>query len=146
MSRAPSARRRTGAQAAVQGPVRDGHSDRLVPGAEHDDRAAATDGPGEPWLKGEPGRWWIRLAVQPGATHTRVVGLFDGCLKLQIKAPPIEGRANEAVIAWLAERLSLPRGSIRLTSGEHSRRKRLELDSPLSSEALSARLHQGARP
>ena len=95
---------------------------------------------------GEPGRWRIQLAVQPGAAHTRVLGLFDGCLKLQIKAPPIEGRANEAVIAWLAERLSLKRSAIRLTGGQRSRRKHLELDSPLSAEALSALLYQGERP
>ena len=71
----------------------------------------------------------VTLAVraQPGAKKTAIVGFYgegdSAQLKIAVQAPPIEGRANEALIAFLAETFSLPKKSVELVSGELSRSK-----------------------
>lgn len=71
----------------------------------------------------------VTLAVraQPGAKRTAIVGAYgDGDaaqLKIAVQAPPVEGRANEALIAFLAEKFELPKRSVELVSGELSRSK-----------------------
>ena len=71
----------------------------------------------------------VTLAVhaQPGAKKTAIVGIYgDGAkaqLKIAVQAPPVEGRANEALIAFLAKTLGLPKGAVALVSGELSRNK-----------------------
>lgn len=71
----------------------------------------------------------VTLAVraQPGAKKTAIVGAYgEGAaaqLKIAVQAPPIEGRANEALVAFLADLFSIPRGRIVLVAGETSRSK-----------------------
>ncbi|MDK9705830.1 MAG: DUF167 domain-containing protein [Desulforhopalus sp.] len=67
----------------------------------------------------------VRLHVQPKASKTRIVGLFDGCLKLAIQAPPVDGKANEEVIRFLADYFGVPGRNIVLKSGVQGRRKQL---------------------
>src|SRR5690606_39705401 len=52
------------------------------------------------WLSGSAGRWRLRLHVQPGASRTAVQGEHDGCLKLAVAAPPVDGKANDAILKW----------------------------------------------
>jgi uncharacterized protein (TIGR00251 family) len=71
----------------------------------------------------------VTLAVraQPGAKKTAITGIYgEGAaaqLKIAVHAPPLEGRANEALIAFLAETFSLPKSAVELKSGETSRSK-----------------------
>jgi hypothetical protein len=71
----------------------------------------------------------VTLAVraQPGAKKTAIVGIYgEGTaaqLKVAVQAPPLEGRANEALIAFLAETFGLPKSAVALVSGELSRNK-----------------------
>jgi uncharacterized protein (TIGR00251 family) len=71
----------------------------------------------------------VTLAVraQPGAKKTGITGIYgEGAsaqLKIAVQAPPVEGRANEALIAFLAENFSLPKSAITLTAGDLSRSK-----------------------
>jgi hypothetical protein len=71
----------------------------------------------------------VTLAVraQPGARTTAIAGVYgEGAsaqLKIAVNAPPLEGRANEALIAFLAELFSLPKSAVSLTSGASSRSK-----------------------
>jgi|SRR6516164_3359494 uncharacterized protein (TIGR00251 family) len=71
----------------------------------------------------------VTLAVraQPGAKKTAIVGVYgegdSAQLKIAVQAPPIEGRANEALIAFLAEMFDLPKKSVELIGGELSRSK-----------------------
>lgn len=67
----------------------------------------------------------LSLHCQPGAKASKVVGLHGERLKLQLQAPPLENRANEALVAWLADQLSLPRKQIELLTGHTSRQKRV---------------------
>lgn len=71
----------------------------------------------------------VSLAVraQPGAKKTAITGVYgegdSAQLKIAVHAPPIEGRANAALIAFLAETFSIPRNAVELTTGELSRSK-----------------------
>ena len=74
-----------------------------------------------------PGGVTVSVRAQPGAKKTAIVGIYgegeSAQLKIAVQAPPIEGRANEALIAFLAETCSIPRSSVELRSGELSRSK-----------------------
>ena len=67
------------------------------------------------------------MRAQPGAKKTAITGIYgegaDAQLKVAVQAPPLDGRANQALIAYLADFLSLPRASVELISGELSRSK-----------------------
>ena len=71
----------------------------------------------------------VTLAVraQPGAKKTAIVGIYgEGTtaqLKVAVQAPPLEGRANDALIAFLADIFDLPKSAVTLVSGEMSRNK-----------------------
>jgi len=71
----------------------------------------------------------VTLAVraQPGAKKTAITGVYgEGAaaqLKIAVHAPPIEGRANSALIAFLAETFGLPKNAVELVAGELSRSK-----------------------
>jgi uncharacterized protein (TIGR00251 family) len=71
----------------------------------------------------------VTLAVraQPGAKKTAITGIYgEGAaaqLKIAVHAPPIEGRANLALLAFLAELFSVPKNAVELVSGELSRSK-----------------------
>ena len=69
----------------------------------------------------------LDLYVQPNAKVTEAIGEHDGALKIRLHAPPVDGRANEALLIWLAGRLSLTRRQIILKSGQSGRRKRIQL-------------------
>ncbi len=67
----------------------------------------------------------LRLYVQPKASKARITGLFDGCLKLAILAPPVDGKANEEVVKFLAGVLAIPGRDITIKSGIQGRKKQL---------------------
>jgi uncharacterized protein (TIGR00251 family) len=69
----------------------------------------------------------IDVRVIPRAKRNEFAGERDGALVVRLAAPPVEGSANEALVAFLAEALDLPRRNIRIVSGERSRRKRLAI-------------------
>ncbi|GLS04589.1 UPF0235 protein [Chitiniphilus shinanonensis] len=61
--------------------------------------------------------------MQPGAKKTEVTGLYDGALKLRLAAPPVDGKANAALLDFLAQAFAVPRRQVELKSGASSRRK-----------------------
>ncbi|HTY03508.1 MAG TPA: DUF167 family protein [Rhodocyclaceae bacterium] len=79
---------------------------------------------------------WLRIAgddavltlhIQPGAKRTEVAGVHGEALKIRLNAPPVEGKANEALIAYLARQLDIPRARVLLEAGQTSRAKRVRL-------------------
>lgn len=72
----------------------------------------------------------LRVQVVPNASRTACAGLHDGALRLRLMAPPIDGRANAALLAWIAVELALPRRAVTLLSGDTQRRKRVHIDAP----------------
>ena len=69
----------------------------------------------------------LQLSVMPNARRTEVDGLHDGALRVRLAAPPIDGRANEALIAWLAKSLGVPKRDVEVLRGESSRRKQVAI-------------------
>jgi uncharacterized protein (TIGR00251 family) len=84
-------------------------------------------------------RTTLRLRVVPGARRPGVVGRHGDAWKVRVSAPAEAGRANDAVLALLAETLRLPRRDLELTAGFTSRDKVVALDG-LTSESAETRL------
>jgi uncharacterized protein (TIGR00251 family) len=73
------------------------------------------------------GRITLTLHIQPGAKKSEITGLHGDALKLRLAAPPVDGKANEALVGFIAERLGLARSAVTLRIGHTSRRKVLEV-------------------
>ncbi len=67
------------------------------------------------------------VRVQPRASKDEIAGVTGGALKVRVRAPALEGRANDAVCEYLAELLKTPKAAVRILSGQHSRSKRVEV-------------------
>jgi len=65
----------------------------------------------------------IHVHAQPGARRTEVAGLYGDCLKLRLASLPVDGKANECLIEFLARRLGVKRGQVTIIRGLSSRRK-----------------------
>lgn len=91
------------------------------------------------WCSALPDGVRLAVQVQPNAKKTEVTAVLDDALKIRLQAQPIEGKANEALIAFLAGRLSVPRKALTITHGLTSRRKLIEVKGQgLSPEAVAA--------
>lgn len=98
------------------------------------------------------GKWYTRdasgnivftLHVQPGAKKTEIAGLHGEALKIRLAAPPVDGKANACLTAFLAKQLDVSRAQVALISGATSRQKRLRI-SGASDEAISRFLSKTA--
>jgi hypothetical protein len=69
----------------------------------------------------------VAVQIQPNAKKTEVVGVLDDALKIKLAAQPIEGKANEALVKWLASALGVSRSSVTLTHGATNKKKLLEV-------------------
>jgi uncharacterized protein (TIGR00251 family) len=78
--------------------------------------------------------------VQPRAARTQVAGMHDGCVKVRLAAPPVDGAANAELIAFVAGKLDVPKSRVHLVAGETSRRKTLSVDGVDAAAALAALL------
>lgn len=78
-------------------------------------------------LRATAGGVTLAVRAQPGAKRTAITGIYgegaNAQLKIAVNAPPVEGRANEALIVFLAETFSVAKSAIELSSGELSRSK-----------------------
>lgn len=74
-----------------------------------------------------PGGVRLEVHLQPGASRTEVAGLHGDRLKIRIAAPPVDGKANAALIAWIAAQCGVPRTAVRLVRGAASRRKTVDI-------------------
>ena len=85
-----------------------------------------------------PGGVELSVFCQPKAARSALIGMHGGALKAKVKAPPVEGRANRALLDLLAGALGVPRGRLTLVSGEQSRNKRVRVDGVDAESALAA--------
>jgi len=67
------------------------------------------------------------VRVQSRASKDEIAGVMGGVLKVRLRAPALEGRANDALCEYLAELLKTPKAAVRILSGHHSRSKRVEV-------------------
>lgn len=84
----------------------------------------------------------MRIAVQvaPNAKRTEVLGIFDDALKIRLQAQPIEGKANDALVKFLAGALKVSRSSMTITHGLTSKRKLVEVKGAMTVEAVERML------
>lgn len=79
----------------------------------------------------------LTLHVQPGAKRTEVVGLHGEALKIKLAAPPVEGKANEALLRYIANRFDVALRHVELKQGEQSRHKVIAISgSKIAPESL----------
>ncbi len=79
------------------------------------------------WLRADGDGVVLTLHIQPGAKRTECAGLHGEALKIRLAAPPVDGKANEALVAFLAKALGVPKSRVELVSGEASRAKRVRV-------------------
>ncbi len=91
------------------------------------------------WLRSDGEDVLLSLHVQPGAKRSELAGMHGGALKIRLAAPPVDGRANDCLIAFLADRLDVARRRIELVGGASSREKRVRI-SGIDAAAARARL------
>lgn len=81
----------------------------------------------------------LRVRVQPRASRAGITGFRDDVLSVRVSAPPVDGAANAAVTALLAEALGVARATVRVVQGEHARHKVVRI-SGLTDAQARARL------
>lgn len=69
----------------------------------------------------------IRVHVQPGASKTEITGRHGDALRVRVATPPVDGRANDALIRHLADCLGVPSRAVTITTGLTSRRKVIDV-------------------
>jgi uncharacterized protein (TIGR00251 family) len=69
----------------------------------------------------------LELHVQPGASRSEFAGHHGDRLKVRLAARAVDGKANEALVKFLAEHYGVPRSRVRILSGAKSRQKRVEI-------------------
>ncbi len=79
------------------------------------------------WLNPRPDGVFLDIVVAPRASRSRVMGVHDNRLKIQVAAPPVEGKANEALVRFLADTLGIARAQVDIVGGTSSKRKTVRL-------------------
>ena len=76
----------------------------------------------------------LSVRIHPGARKSAITGIHDNALKISLTTPPVDGRANEALIAFLAEVLHVPKSRVDLLTGQTSRSKTLRITGKSAAE------------
>lgn len=80
-----------------------------------------------PWLKSDGADVVLTLHIQPGAAQTEVAGMHGEALKIRLAAPPVDGKANDCLMEFLARTLAVAKRRVELVGGASSRAKRVRL-------------------
>jgi len=84
----------------------------------------------------------LNLHVQPGAKRTEFMGIHGEAIKIRLAAPPVEGKANACLLAFLSDFTGLPKRAVVLLQGETNRSKLVRIDG--STSAIVCKLYQAA--
>jgi len=82
------------------------------------------------------------LRVHPNAARNELAGFSEGVLRVRVAAPPVKGKANKELIAFLAQKLGLSKGDLTILKGHTSRNKVISI-AGLTREELNQRLSPG---
>jgi len=91
------------------------------------------------WLNEQNGGCVLTVKATPRASCSAVAGADADWLRLRLQAPPVDGRANEALVEFLAERLGVPRRAVSILTGETGRLKRVRIGG-LAADQIRQRL------
>jgi uncharacterized protein (TIGR00251 family) len=84
----------------------------------------------------------IKVQVQPRASRDEVMDMLEDRVRIRLAAPPVDNAANEALVAFVAELLDIPKRRVRLAAGATSRKKELEIDGMSEQQARDLLLLQ----
>ena len=87
----------------------------------------------------------IGIYVQPRASKTEISGIHDGMVRIRLAAPPVDGAANAALVAFIAARLDIPKSRVRVMSGLASRRKVVRVEGMTEVAVVAALTPQATR-
>ena len=73
--------------------------------------------------------------IQAGAKKTEVVGQYQNCYKIKLQAPAIDGKANQALIIFLAQSFEVPQSHVKILQGLSQKRKRVQIQEPCTKPA-----------
>ncbi len=76
----------------------------------------------------------FKVRVIPRASRTEIVGLIEGALKVRLKAPPVDGAANEELVKFLSKKLGVAKGNVEIIAGQTSKIKRLRASGVVSAD------------
>ncbi|HYD60678.1 MAG TPA: DUF167 domain-containing protein [Noviherbaspirillum sp.] len=82
------------------------------------------------WCSAVSGGVRISVQITPNAKKSEVTGVLDDALKIRLQAQPIEGKANEALVRFLADMLGVPKSAVSITHGHTNKRKMIEVIAP----------------
>lgn len=91
------------------------------------------------WIREQSGGVTLTVRVTPRSSRNQVDGVVGEALKVRLNAPPVEGKANEALVEFLSDTLGIPRRAIQLEAGAQARIKRVRI-SGLDASAVEQRL------
>jgi uncharacterized protein (TIGR00251 family) len=87
-----------------------------------------------------PGDTDLAIRVQPRSSRDQVLGEREGVIAIKLKAPPVDGEANAALLRFVAQRLGLPPRSVSLVRGAQSRHKWIRVEGRSAAEVRAALL------
>lgn len=82
------------------------------------------------WLRRDGPDLVLQVQIQPRASSDAIAGVLGDRLKIRLTAPPVEGKANEHLIAWLARLFGVPKSQVILERGAGSKHKQVRIRSP----------------
>ena len=82
----------------------------------------------------------LSIYLQPGAKKSEVSGMHDGHIKIKVNSPPVDGKANDALILFLSDFLNIPKSNIKIITGEKSRIKKLSIKSSMNGSEIKNKL------
>lgn len=80
-----------------------------------------------PWLNENKGLITISVYAVPGSSKSEIAGIYNGSIKIKLKAPPTNGKANKELISFLSKKLNIPKAAVSIVSGSRQKRKVLSL-------------------
>ncbi|MHB8742251.1 MAG: DUF167 family protein [Sulfuricaulis sp.] len=95
------------------------------------------------WFRRDGADLLLQVQIQPRASRDAVVGIIGDCVKIRLTAPPVAGKANEHLIAYMARVFGVPKSNVKLEHGRTAKRKLLRIHSP---QKLPENLVWGSAP
>lgn len=89
------------------------------------------------WLHSDGEDMILTLHIQPGAKNTEAVGLHGDALKIRLAAPPVDGKANAALVAFIAAKVSVAKTAVEVISGFSARAKRVRIHCNLGENEIA---------
>lgn len=81
------------------------------------------------------GAVFLDVHVIPNASRTQADGTHDGALRVRLHAPPVDGKANQALVQWVAQSLGVAKSHIELVRGQTAKRKQLKISAQAATQA-----------